>query len=56
MFRDASAADRRSSGIAWGRGTERLYRDKALFDSEEAAWFGLLEEHWDVVVNEVKPS
>ncbi|MBK8649665.1 MAG: hypothetical protein IPN16_24620 [Gemmatimonadetes bacterium] len=57
VFRDASAAiadpewDR-----LWAVARERLYRDKALFDSEEAARFGLLEEHWDVVVNEVKPS
>ena len=32
----------------------RLYTDKAAFDAEEDRRFGLLEEHWDVVVAEVK--
>ena len=28
----------------------RLYPDKRKFDAEEAKRFGLLEEHWDVIV------
>ena len=30
--------------------TARLYPDKARLDAEEARRFGLLEEHWDVIV------
>lgn len=57
VFRDAAAAvadpewDR-----LWGLAVERLFRDKKLFEAEEAARFALLDEHWDVVVNEVKPN
>ncbi|MBL8960628.1 MAG: hypothetical protein JNJ98_12305 [Gemmatimonadetes bacterium] len=55
VFRDAAAAisdpewDR-----LWGVARNRLYRDAARFDAEEAARFALLEDHWDVVVNEVR--
>ena len=30
--------------------TARLYPDKAKLDAEEARRFGMLEEHWDVIV------
>ena len=30
--------------------TKRLYPDQAKLDAEEARRFGLLEEHWDVIV------
>lgn len=55
VFRDAAAAvsdpewDR-----LWGSARARLYPDKAAFDTEEDRRFALLEEHWDVIVNEVK--
>lgn len=55
VFRDATAAisdpewDRQ-----WGVARARLYPDKATFDAEEDRRFGMLEEHWDVIVNEVK--
>lgn len=55
VFRDAAAAvsdpewDR-----LWGAARARLYPDKAAFDAEEDRRFALLEEHWDVIVNEVK--
>lgn len=55
VFRDPAAAiadpewDR-----LWGLAQARLYPDKAAFDSEEDRRFALLEEHWDVIVNEVK--
>lgn len=55
VFRDASAA---ISDPEWDRlwsvARNRLYRDAARFDAEEAARFALLEDHWDVVVNTVK--
>jgi len=38
-----------------GCSKRRLYSDNELFDSEEKSRFSLLEEHWDVVVNEVTP-
>ena len=55
VFRDPVAAisdpewDRQ-----WGAAQKRLYPDKAAFDAEEDRRFGMLEEHWDVIVNEVK--
>lgn len=55
VFRDATAAisdpewDRQ-----WGVARARLYPDQAAFDAEEDRRFGMLEEHWDVIVNEVK--
>lgn len=55
VFRDATAAisdpewDRQ-----WGAARGRLYPDKPAFDAEEDRRFALLEEHWDVIVNEVK--
>jgi hypothetical protein len=55
VFRDATAAvsDPEWERL-WGAARARLYRDKAAFDAEEARRFALLEEHWDVIVNEVK--
>lgn len=56
-FRDAAAAisdpdwDER-----WEEAKTRLYADRKAFDAEEQARFALLEEHWDVVVNEVHPK
>ena len=57
VFRDASAAisdpewDR-----LWAAERVRLFPDKPRFDAEEDARFALLEEHWDVVVYDVKPD
>jgi hypothetical protein len=39
---------------AWKTAEARLYKDRELFEAEEKTRFGLLEEHWDVVVAEVK--
>lgn len=56
VFRDATAAvsdpewDRQ-----WAAAKERIYRDSMLFDSEERVRFSLLDEHWDVIVNDVMP-
>jgi hypothetical protein len=56
VFRDAAAAiadpewDR-----LWAVQQKRLFPDKAAFDAEEDRRFALLEEHWDVVVNQVAP-
>ena len=54
VFRDAAAA---IADPEWDRlwvvARQRLLPDKAKFDAEEATRFGLLEDHWDVVVNEV---
>jgi hypothetical protein len=51
-YRDPSAAvvvggafDKASDAVK-----ARLYPDKEKFDAEEAKRFGLLEEHWDVIV------
>ncbi|HKP34432.1 MAG TPA: hypothetical protein VJT70_06605 [Sphingomicrobium sp.] len=51
-YRDPSAAvvvggafDKASDAVK-----ARLYPDKNKFDAEEATRFGLLEEHWDVIV------
>lgn len=55
VFRDATAAisdpewDRQ-----WGLARAKLYPDRAAFDAEEDRRFAMLEEHWDVIVNEVK--
>lgn len=55
VFRDATAAisdpewDRQ-----WALARKRLYADQKAFDSEEARRFALLEEHWDIVVNQVR--
>ena len=54
VFRDAVAAmpdpewDKQ-----WESAMEQIYSDRKLFESEEKARFGLLEEHWDVVISEV---
>lgn len=54
-FRDATAAisdpewDR-----LWSAAQTKLYPDKKAFDAEEDHRFALLEEHWDVIVTEVK--
>lgn len=55
LFRDATAAvsDPRWEEL-WSAATARLYPDKAAFDAEEDRRFALLEDHWDVIVNEVK--
>lgn len=55
VFRDATAAisDPKWETL-WEAATARLYTDKAAFDAEEDRRFALLEEHWDVIVNEVK--
>lgn len=55
VFRDATAAisDPEWERL-WGAARARLYPDKAAFDAEEDRRFALLEEHWDVIVNEVK--
>ena len=55
VFRDATAAisDPEWERL-WGAARGRLYPDKAAFDAEEDRRFALLEEHWDVIVNEVK--
>ena len=55
VYRDATAAlpdpewDKQ-----WDIAKKRTYSDSKLFDSEEKARFSLLEEHWDVIVTEVK--
>lgn len=57
VFRDATAAisdpewDRQ-----WSAAKARLYPDSQGFDAEERARFSLLEDHWDVVVNDLAPS
>ncbi|MEO6113368.1 MAG: hypothetical protein ABIP07_02825 [Sphingomicrobium sp.] len=33
----------------------RLYRDQAKLKADEAMRFGLLEDHWDVIVTRVEP-
>lgn len=56
VYRDAAAA---VSDPEWERLWEdaitRLYNDRKQFDAEENLRFSLLEEHWDVLVNEVRP-
>ena len=51
-YRDAaSAMDLDKPGHKlWEEATARLYRDKKKLDEEEARRFGLLEDHWDVVI------
>jgi hypothetical protein len=55
VFRDATAA---VSDPEWGRlwdvARTRLFPDRKAFDAEEDRRFALLEEHWDVIVNEAK--
>lgn len=55
VFRDAAAAvnDPEWSRL-WDAATARLYPDRKTFDAEEDRRFGLLEEHWDAIVQEVK--
>ena len=57
VYRDATAA---VSDPEWDRLWEeaigRLYSDRSRFDTEEKLRFSLLEEHWDVLVNEVRPQ
>lgn len=56
-FRDAAAAISDPGwDTLWESAAKRLYPDKPKFTAEEDRRFSLLEEHWDVVVNEVKPS
>lgn len=51
-FRDGASAV--ELGGEWDKAfaaaKARLYPDKAKFETEEAARFALLEEHWDVIV------
>lgn len=35
---------------AWEKAKARLYPDQAKLDADEARRFGLLDEHWDVIV------
>ncbi|HYI41825.1 MAG TPA: hypothetical protein VE053_16070 [Allosphingosinicella sp.] len=55
VFRDAATAisDPEWDRI-WGAASAKLFPDKAVFDAEEDRRFAMLEEHWDVIVNEVK--
>jgi hypothetical protein len=54
VYRDATAAlPGPEFDKQWAIAKNHLYSDSKLFDSEEKARFSLLEEHWDVVVNEV---
>ena len=55
VYRDAAAAlPDPEFDSQWEVVKKRTYKDIKLFDSEEKARFGLLEEHWDVIVSEVK--
>lgn len=56
-FRDAAAAiaDPRWDQL-WEEARRRRFPDSARFVAEEAQRFALLEEHWDVVVNQVTPK
>jgi hypothetical protein len=55
VFRDATAAisdpewDR-----LWKEAQARMYKNQKAFDAEENRRFSLLEDHWDVIVNEVR--
>ncbi len=54
VFRDATAAVSDPEwDNQWAAAKDRLYKDRELFDSEEKTRFGLLEDHWDIIVNEV---
>ena len=54
-FRDATAAISDPAWESqWEEAKTRIYADRKMFDAEEKLRFSLLEEHWDVVVNEVK--
>jgi hypothetical protein len=55
VFRDAAAAisDPEWERL-WAAAQARIYKDKKAFDAEEDRRFSLLEDHWDVIVNEVK--
>jgi hypothetical protein len=51
-YRDAASAmdvDKPGQKL-WEEATKRLYPDKRKFEEEEARRFGLLEDHWDVVI------
>lgn len=53
-FRDATAAISDPEWEKqWDAAEKRLYSDSKLFDSEEETRFGLLEDHWDVIVMDV---
>ena len=51
-YRDASSAVVVGGAFdkAFGAAKMRLYPDKKKLEAEEAKRFGLLEEHWDVIV------
>ncbi len=56
VFRDATAAVSDPEWDSqWKAAKARLYQDSALFEAEEKLRFGLLEEHWDIIVNEIAP-
>jgi hypothetical protein len=56
-FRDAAAAiaDPRWDQL-WEESKRRRYPDLARFEADEATRFALLEDHWDIVVNQVTPK
>ena len=57
VYRDASAAlFGPEISSKWKTAQERIYRNSELFRSEERTRFGLVEEHWDVVVNDIVPE
>lgn len=39
----------------WAAARERLFPDARTHEAEENARFALLEDHWDLIVNEVTP-
>jgi len=50
-YRDADAAlFGKEIAAQWKIAQDRLYPDTTLFRNEEKSRFGLVEEHWDVVV------
>jgi hypothetical protein len=56
VFRDATAAISDPEwDKQWSAARERLYSDSKRFEAEETARFNLLEEHWDVIVNDLSP-
>lgn len=55
VYRDADAAISDPQWeVQWAAARTRLYPDRKAFDAEEDKRFAMLEEHWDVVVAEVK--
>lgn len=53
VYRDAKAALADPEMAAkWMDAQHRIYKDSELFSAEERTRFRLLEDHWDVVVND----